>query len=293
MLEEQPRSTNLKHEHGPFDIIGDVHGCFAELKELLVIMGYIVEETAGPDGKNYRARHPGGRRAVFLGDLVDRGPNMVDALKLVMNMVKSGNALCVCGNHELRVLKKIQEGNVLTSHGDPDWSMGQLTRQSAGFLSEVQRFMEGLVSHYVLDDGKLVVAHAGIKEALQGIESEEVRTLAIYGELTSETDEYGLPVRYEWAADYRGMAIVVYGHTPQSEVQKVNNAINIDTGCVFGGKLTAFRYPEGVFMEVSAPKIYCPPAKPFLPHHDRIKTAARVGCAMYDVQKPAEPNKKK
>lgn len=288
MLEGQPHSTNLKHEHGPFDIIGDIHGCFDELKQLLVTMGYIIEEADGPGGKDYRGTHPGGRRAVFLGDLVDRGPNMVGVLKLVMNMIESGSALCVCGNHDLRVLKKIQERNILTSHGEPDWSMGQLTKQGDGFLAEVQQFMEGLVSHYVLDDGKLVVAHAGIKEALQGTESDETRKFAIYGELTSETDEYGLPVRYEWAADYRGQAIVVFGHTPQAEVRKVNNTINIDTGCVFGGKLTAFRYPEGVFMDVPAPKIYCPPAKPFLPHHDKRNMAARIGCAMYEVQKPSE-----
>ena len=105
-------------------------------------------------------------------------------------------------------------------------------------------FFDGLISHYVLDDGKLVVAHAGMKASLQGRASQQVRAFALYGETTGETDAYGLPVRYNWAAEYRGQALVVYGHTPVPEAEWLNRTINIDTGCVFGGKLTALRYPE-------------------------------------------------
>lgn len=281
MNEGRPLCYNLQHEQGPFDIIGDVHGCFAELKQLLTDMGYIVAETTGSGEKDYQAAHPAGRKAVFLGDLVDRGPHTVAVLKLVMRMVDSGSALCVAGNHDMRVLKKIQTGNVLTSHGGPDRSVVQLKEQGGDFLSKVQHFMEGLVSHYVLDEGKLVVAHAGLKEALQGSDSDEAREIALYGEITGETDEYGLPVRYAWAADYRGRATVIYGHTPQVQVQRVNNTINIDTGCVYGGKLTAFRYPEEEFMMVEAARTYCPPAKPFLPHHAGAgRPAVRSNCAM-------------
>ncbi len=68
----------------------------------------------------------------------------------------------------------------------------------------MQTFLDGLVSHYVLDDGKLVVAHAGMKEEMQGRGSAKVRDFALYGETTGETDEFGLPVRYNWAAEYRG-----------------------------------------------------------------------------------------
>lgn len=256
--------VDLRHEHGPFDIIGDVHGCITELQQLLTEMDYVIKDTG--DG-NCSVKPPVGRRAVFLGDLVDRGPDVVAVLKLVMGMVDTGNALCVAGNHDMRILRRIREGSVLTSHGSPDWSMLQMTEAPEGFMEEVGRFMEGLASHYILDDGKLVVAHAGIREALQGQDSPETRAIAVCGEITGETDEYGLPVRYDWAADYRGKAMVVYGHTPYSQVQKLNNTINLDTGCVFGGKLTAFRYPEGDFVEVKALKMYCPPAKPFLPEH--------------------------
>jgi protein phosphatase len=121
-----------------------------------------------------------------------------------------------------------------------------------------------MVSHYVLDDGKLVVAHAGMKEQMQGRGSGAVRSFALFGETTGETDEFGLPVRYNWAADYRGRAMVVYGHTPVAEPEWLNRTINIDTGCVFGGKLTALRYPEKELVSVPALCQYYAPAKPFL-----------------------------
>ena len=104
----------------------------------------------------------------------------------------------------------------------------------------------------MLDRGKLVVAHAGLKQEMQGRGSGGVREFCLYGESTGETDEFGLPVRLDWAAEYRGPAMVVYGHTPVVEPRWLNNTVNIDTGCVFGGKLTALRYPEREFVSVPA-----------------------------------------
>ncbi len=125
------------------------------------------------------------------------------------------------------------------------------------------------MSHYVLDDGKLVVAHAGMKEEMQGRGSGKVRDFALYGETTGETDEFGLPVRFDWASEYRGQAMVVYGHTPVPEPDWLNRTVNIDTGCVFGGKLTALRYPEKEFVSIPAARTYCEPARPFLPPDER------------------------
>lgn len=264
-FERQLLWNNKKDEHGPFDIIGDVHGCFDELKMLLEKLGYCIEEVAdAAESYNYRITHPEGRKAVFLGDLVDRGPKITEVLKLVMSMVKSGVALCVPGNHDVKLLKKLKGRNVQITHG-LDKTLEQLEKESPEFIEEVKAFIDGLVSHYVLDDGKLVVAHAGMKEEFQGRSSGKVRDLALYGETTGETNEYGLPVRYDWASDYRGKAMVIYGHTPQAEILKMNNTVNIDTGCVFGGKLTAYRYPEIELLEVKALKTYYEPAKPFLP----------------------------
>lgn len=258
-IERQPLWNNLRHEHGPFDIIGDVHGCFDEMNTLLQQLGYTVES----DGAEYRVVPPDGRRAVFVGDLVDRGPKIPDVLRLVMGMVKAGTAFCVPGNHDVKLMRKLRGKDVKITHGLAD-SLSQLEPESPEFRRQVGDFIDDLVSHYVFDDGRLVVAHAGMKEAMQGRGSGAVRSFALFGETTGETDDYGLPVRYNWAAEYRGKAMVVYGHTPVREPEWLNRTIDIDTGCVFGGKLTALRYPEKELVSVPALREYYAPAKPFL-----------------------------
>jgi len=258
-ITRQPLWNNLKHEHGPFDIIGDVHGCYEELTTLLAQLGYgIQDEPNGP-----KAIPPDGRTAVFVGDLVDRGPRIPEVLRLVMRMVDEGTAFCVPGNHDMKLMRKMKGRDVQLTHGLAD-SIAQLDRETPEFKKQVVTFLDDLVSHYVFDDGKLVVAHAGMKEEMQGRGSGKVRDFALYGETTGETDEYGLPVRYNWAAEYRGKAMVVYGHTPVAEPEWLNRTINIDTGCVFGGKLTALRYPERELISVPALRTYYESAKPFL-----------------------------
>ena len=259
-IERQPMWTNRRSEHGPFDIIGDVHGCFDELLELMTTLGYSIEKN----GDGYQVGVPDRRKAIFLGDLVDRGPKIVAVLRLVMDMVDAGTALCISGNHDVKLLQKLRGKDVKIAHGLAD-SIAQLENESPEFKSKVVEFLDGLISHYVLDDGKLVVAHAGMKEEMQGRGSAAIRSFALFGETTGETDEFGLPVRYNWAADYRGKAMVVYGHTPVGEPQWLNRTINIDTGCVFGGKLTALRYPEKELVSVPAHRTYYEPAKPLAP----------------------------
>jgi len=263
-VKRRPMWTNRKQEHGPFDIIGDIHGCFDELVELLRQLGYEVS-AKGEGSRNElpTARHPERRKAIFLGDLVDRGPKTPAVLRFVMNMVHEGSAICVPGNHEQRLLRKLQGRDVQVSHGLAE-TLAQMDADAPEFRREVAEFLDSLVSHFVLDDGKLVVAHAGMKEELQGRASKVVREFALFGETTGETDEFGLPVRYNWAEEYRGNAAVAYGHTPVPEPQWLNRTINLDTGCVFGGKLTALRYPEMELVSVAAKDRYYEPAKPFL-----------------------------
>ncbi len=254
----EPLYNNKKQETGPFDIIGDVHGCLDELKKLLERLGYQIAQTVNG---NFEVTPPTGRKAFFVGDLVDRGPNSPDVLRLVMGMVKAGSALCVPGNHDAKLLKYLNGRQVQLKHG-LDVTVAQFASESPEFIDEVKAFLDGLVSHYVVDGGKLVVAHAGLKEEMQGRGSGAVREFCLYGETTGETDEFGLPVRLNWAADYRGKAMVVYGHTPVVEAQWLNNTIDIDTGCVFGGKLTALRYPEKELVSVKAQKAYAQSSRP-------------------------------
>ncbi|MGE0433525.1 MAG: AAA family ATPase, partial [Planctomycetota bacterium] len=211
-IERQRLWVDRRDDHGPFDIIGDVHGCFSELSLLLHELGYTVaaEELADGDHR-YAVTHPAGRRVIFLGDLVDRGPASPDVLRLAMDMAASGAALCVPGNHDDRLKRKLWGKNVRITHGLAE-TLAQLEHEPAGFTTRVEQFLDGLVGHYVLAGGDLVVAHAGMKQELQGRASGTVRQFALYGETTGETDEYGLPVRHNWAAEYRGTATVVYGH---------------------------------------------------------------------------------
>ncbi len=269
-IERQPLWNNLKHEHGPFDIIGDIHGCCDELEALLQQLGYqksTGEELSSTLWNTPTYHHPQGRKVVFLGDLVDRGTRILDTVKLVRNMVNAGTALCVPGNHENKLLRKLRGKNVRVNHG-----LEQTLNEIAAlpdevrepFTKELQKFLDSLISHYLLDDGRLVVAHAGMKQEMQGRGSGAVREFALYGESTGEIDEFGLPVRYNWAGEYRGEAMVVYGHTPVPEAEWLNNTIDIDTGCVFGGKLTALRYPEKELVSVAAARVYCEPVKPLI-----------------------------
>ncbi|AMR26004.1 polynucleotide kinase-phosphatase [Hymenobacter psoromatis] len=318
-----PLHNNRQQETGPFDIIGDVHGCYAELCELLEKLGYAVAEEAVLDARDLgvrvtsppnplsrgegelvssstlevaankqafekavspeletsppspRERGLGGevnvgatpRKVIFLGDLVDRGPASPQVLRLVMSMVRDGLALCVPGNHDIKLLRHLNGKNVAATHGLAE-TLAQLAAETPAFKEQVRLFLDGLVSHYVLDGGRLVVAHAGLTEDMQGRGSGAVRSFALYGETTGETDEFGLPVRYHWASEYRGRAMVVYGHTPVPEPEWLNNTIDIDTGCVFGGRLTALRYPERALVAVPAHRVYAEPSRPlhYNPH---------------------------
>jgi protein phosphatase len=251
--------NDRREEQGPFDIIGDIHGCRDEAVALLTALGY----TVGGTREAPEVAAPEGRRALFVGDLVDRGPDSPGVLRLVMHMVGNGTALCVPGNHDVKLMKKLRGREVRVSHGLAE-TLEQMKSEPAEFAQQAADFIYSLVSHYVLDEGKLVVAHAGLKESLQGRASGAVRDFSLYGETTGETDEYGLPVRYDWAGEYRGKAMVVYGHTPVPEPEWVNRTICVDTGCVFGGKLTALRYPERELVSVPAARMYYEPAKPLV-----------------------------
>jgi protein phosphatase len=257
-IERQKLWNDRRDDAGPFDIVGDIHGCHDELIELLAKLGY-GQQLGGP------TEGPPGRKLVFLGDLTDRGPEPVAVLRLVMDAVKSGIALCVPGNHDVKLLRALRGKKVQRNHGLAE-TMEKLEAEPENFRQEVAKFLDSLISHYVLDGGKLAVAHAGLKEKYIGRASGRVREFCLYGETTGEVDEFGLPERLDWARDYRGETVVVYGHTPVPDADwpltVVNHTLNLDTGCCFGGKLSALRWPEREVVSVPAQRQYAEPARP-------------------------------
>lgn len=261
VVTRQPLWTDKRDDAGPFDIIGDVHGCADELQALLSKLGYRIAWSSDHGARTVTVTPPEGRKAIFAGDLVDRGPNTPDVLRIAMSMVAAGTAYAVQGNHDRKFERWLAGRKVTIARGLQE-TIDQIGRQDFGFRNGLPKFLDGLRSHVWLDGGRLAVAHAGLKEEMIGRGSSAVREFALYGETTGEIDSFGLPVRADWAASYRGATTVVYGHTPVPRAEWVNNTICIDTGCVFGGKLTALRWPEKELVDVPAEQTWFEPMRP-------------------------------
>ncbi len=271
-IERERLPPDKRGEHGPFDIIGDVHGCADELKELLGRLGYRVRFEGGGDERRVAVEPPAGRRAIFVGDFADRGPRSTDVLRIAMAMTMHGHAMAVPGNHDVKLVKWLRGANVRLTHG-LDLTAAQFAHEGTAFRKAVRDFLLGLPSHLWLEDGRLAVAHAGILEEMIGRDSPGVHQFCLYGDTEGETDATGLVVRYHWAAAYRGRTAIVYGHTPVPDAEWVNNTLCIDTGCCFGGKLTALRWPEREVLSVAARRMYAVPGRPFA--HPPVRPAGR------------------
>ena len=229
-----------RDDAGPFDIVGDIHGCTDELELLLMTLGYAV---TWPTPGQPVVDAPVGRRVIFVGDLVDRGPRAADAVAIVMAMCASGQALCVPGNHDVKFRRWLDGHAVSMTHG-LQVTADDYAGTEAAVRASVSQFIRALPPYLWLDTGKLVVAHAGIKTDMIGKTTHRIENFCLYGDVDNRKTSGGFPVRYNWAARYDGAPLVVYGHTCVSEPTWVNNTVCIDTGCCFGGTLTALRYPE-------------------------------------------------
>jgi len=243
---------------GPFDIIGDVHGCCDELEQLLELLGY---EISWEGSRTVAVTPPVGRTLVFVGDLVDRGPRSPDVLRIAMAMAEAGTALCVEGNHDSKFARWLSGANVKTGHG-LQATIDQMAPEDPAFHARVRRYLSSLPPYLWLDGGSLVVAHAGLEAEMVGKDGGKVRAFALYGDTTGETDGYGSPVRRNWALEHTGDPAIVYGHVAAPDVQAVNNTWCIDTGCCFGGRLTALRWPEREILSIGAGKIWFEAPRP-------------------------------
>jgi protein phosphatase len=254
--------VDRRDEAGPFDIIGDVHGCTDELEALLARLGYSVTLEGMGDRRRAVTTAPPGRRAIFVGDLVDRGPRPADALRIAMAMVAAGQAYCVPGNHDVKALRWLKGARVKVAHG-LQATIDDMAAEAQAFREAAVAFLERLPIHLWLDGGRLVVVHAGIRADMIGRVAPRVREFCLYGDTSGESDALGLPIRYHWAADYRGASAVVYGHTPVPAPEWVNGTLCLDTGCCFGGALTAIRWPEREIVAVPARRAYAERLRPF------------------------------
>lgn len=222
-----------------FDIIGDIHGCYDELIQLIQKLGYSAEQNLWV--------HPEKRKLVFLGDLTDRGPDSIKTIELVYSLVHAQLAYYTPGNHCNKLYRYLLGNKVQITHGleTTDKEFRSLPKKKQSRIRNMFiNLYESAPLYLQLADNQLIVAHAGIKEELIGRYDNEVKTFVLYGDITGEKHKDGSPVRKDWAKKYNGSATIVYGHTPVLEVRAVNNTYNIDTGVVFGGKLTALKYPE-------------------------------------------------
>jgi predicted kinase/diadenosine tetraphosphatase ApaH/serine/threonine PP2A family protein phosphatase len=239
-----------------FDVIGDVHGCWPELCDLWDALGYVWDQRAS---RVPLPRHPEGRIPVFVGDLADRGPDSPRVLRTAASLVAAGGARFVPGNHDDKLFRMLRGRNVQRTHG-LDLTEQQLAalpaEERAALEKDVLTHLAAQPPYLVLDDGRLVVAHAGIREEMIGRKDGKVREFTLYGDVRGFEPGTNKPIRHDWAQEYRGAALVVYGHTPQNELRWVHNTINIDGGCVFGGFLAALRYPERELVTVPARATY-------------------------------------
>ena len=262
-VERLPLPPDRRHEAGPFDIIGDVHGCLGELEHLLERLGY-----------DERGRHPVGRRLIFLGDLIDRGPESVGVLRRVLPMMAEGRALLVPGNHDVKFVRWLRGHDVQIVAGLEttlaEWAaLDEGERRSLG--REVCARVGRSPTYLWLDGGSLLVSHAGLEEALHGRIGRKVDAFCLFGKVTGKLIG-GLPERLDWGAVYRGQPAVVYGHLPVREALWRNRTADIDLGCVFGGELCAVRWPEMDFVRVPAGRCWWPRGggRRTLPHPDEL-----------------------
>ncbi len=253
-----------RHREGPFDIIGDVHGCLGELNALFALLGYHRDPDAG-------WRSTTGRMPVFVGDLVDRGPSNVAVVELVMRMVHREAAFCVAGNHDLKFERYLRGESIPLLYG-LDTTVAEFEGHPQELRDRTLAFLDSLPGQYVFDRGRLVVAHTGLPECHHGSDSRDIRHLAAFGVHDDAVDPNDIEKRHPWVVDYAGSAHVVYGHTPVLEATWRNRTIDIDTGCVFGWRLTALRWPERVLISVPAERVHATRRRPFLPEPGTAST---------------------
>lgn len=240
------------------DIIGDIHGCFVEFTELLKKLGYQTKD-------NGLYSHPNGRKLVSLGDVMSRGPESIKCMLFFLHHVEAGKAYMIDSNHGWKIARWLDGRKVELRHGDElvETEFKEYEKQcgfqkTKNLKEKLKNLLMNAPSHYIFTVNgieKVVTAHAGIRDDFIGKENKRIQDFCRYGDVAG-MDEKGKPIRRDWYKKHHGELLIVWGHDPKPEPLIVNNTINIDQGLVFGGKLTAYRYPENTFDFVPAIKNY-------------------------------------
>lgn len=161
----------------------------------------------------------------------------------------------VPGNHCNKLYRYFLGNNVQQKHGLETTvaELKALDKKTQAKISKQFMFLYKNAPLYLeIPEVQTIIAHAGIKESFIGRTDKKVESFVLYGDTTGGFYADGRPIRRDWAQDYHGERWIVYGHTPVNEPRQVNKTINIDTGCVFGNALTAFRLPEERTLSVTS-----------------------------------------
>ncbi|GAA4722736.1 metallophosphoesterase [Brevibacillus fulvus] len=253
------RSNMVDIDRGT-DIVGDVHGCFAEFMELLGQLGYV------RDASDDLYRHPAGRKLISLGDITSRGPESLKMLDFFIRHIRAGIAEMVDSNHGWKIARWLDGRNVSLAHGDEKvedeftrYAEQHGEKMAASLKEKARELLLASPSHMLLRrNGKVevVAVHAGIRDDYIGKDSPAIRNFCRYGDVAGMGPD-GRPIRKEWASERtKQTPLIVWGHDPRPQPERKNGSINIDQGCVFGGQLTAYRYPEDECIGVKAEMNY-------------------------------------
>lgn len=214
-------------------IIGDVHGCIRELDILL-------------ERLNLR----GADNLLFVGDLINKGP----ASGLVVQRARELGARSLLGNHEARILQHLDTDGDSKLKKDERKTLEMLSNDDLSFLRSFPLTIQ-------LPEYQAVTVHGGFLPQPHWSEQPEEVVTRI-----QVIDRYGRPRKRDsasharpWADFWNGPETVIYGHTPRRAVFRRPFSVGIDTGCVYGGRLTAFIFPHRVICQVKALEHYAHP----------------------------------
>lgn len=253
------RSNMLKADRG-VDMIGDVHACYSEFIQLITLLGYALDEKTG------LYHHPRGRILLSLGDITSRGPNSLGMLDFFIRHIEQGLAEMVDSNHGWKIARWLDGRAVTLAHGDEKvaeefehYEQEHGVGKADEFREKSRRLLFSAPSHMLLKrNGKVeaIAVHAGIRDDYIGRMSPAVQNFCRYGDVAGIGAD-GRPIRKDWTGERKtDHPLIVWGHDPRPQPERKNGTINIDQGCVFGGQLTAYRFPEDECVSVPAKENY-------------------------------------